>query len=270
MEALGPQDARLGGDDARRTVPRRRNNFTRACRIIRPPARFLIGWGRRSLPRRSRKRTRTRCIILLGRPAYDGPGALPPEGRKQVDDYLTKAYTGFHGDTSGLAELKAQAKSAAVPPAGFKIEERSRDLDREGAAGRRIQQEQSHVGASGKQHEDRADDGRGLLRSDEGRQAAEDCTAPLFRPRPKEIVLALSDATTPEVTLKFETPVKADAGSSLQFEGVGESFTKEPFMLTLTAEKADVEGLSAAPAEKAGAFEGKASPAVISGERVAT
>jgi hypothetical protein len=53
--------------------------------------------------------------------SYDGPGALPAEGRKQVDDYLTKAYTGFHGDTSGLAELKAKAKGAALPEAGFHI-----------------------------------------------------------------------------------------------------------------------------------------------------
>jgi len=34
--------------------------------------------------------------------SYDGPGALPAQGRTQVNDYLTKAYTGYHGDTSGL------------------------------------------------------------------------------------------------------------------------------------------------------------------------
>ena len=67
--------------------------------------------------------------------------------------------------------------------------------------------------------------------------------------------MAISDATTPEVTLQFETPVKADTGSSIEFDGVAKEFTKEPFMLTMTAEKGDVTGLSAAPAPK------KAAPA---------
>ena len=62
-----------------------------------------------------------RALSFRARIRYDGPGALPAEGRKQVDDYLTKAYTGFHGDTSGLAELKAKAKTAALPPADFTI-----------------------------------------------------------------------------------------------------------------------------------------------------
>jgi hypothetical protein len=53
--------------------------------------------------------------------AYDGPGALAPAGRQQVNDYLVKAYKGFHGDESGLDQLKAQAKASALPPADFKI-----------------------------------------------------------------------------------------------------------------------------------------------------
>ena len=54
--------------------------------------------------------------------AYDGPGAVPTQGRQQIDTYLTKAYNSFHGpDPKGLAELKTQAKSAAFPPEGFTI-----------------------------------------------------------------------------------------------------------------------------------------------------
>jgi hypothetical protein len=66
----------------------------------------------------------------------------------------------------------------------------------------------------------------------------------------KKVVLALSDTTTPEVTLEFENPVKADPGTPVEFKGVAKDFVKEPFMLTLTAEKEDVSGLSAAPAPK--------------------
>ena len=53
--------------------------------------------------------------------AYDGTGALSPAGRKQIDDYLTKVYKTYHGDTSGLDDLKAAAKASALPPADFKI-----------------------------------------------------------------------------------------------------------------------------------------------------
>ena len=52
---------------------------------------------------------------------YEGPGALSPDFRKQVDDYLQKAYKGWHGGTDGLAELKTQAKASVLPPAGFHI-----------------------------------------------------------------------------------------------------------------------------------------------------
>jgi hypothetical protein len=65
---------------------------------------------------------------------------------------------------------------------------------------------------------------------------------------PKRIVLALSDPNTEEVALEFETPVRAEPGAQLTFEGVAKSFTKEPFMLTMEAERGDVQGLSGAPA----------------------
>ena len=55
---------------------------------------------------------------------------------------------------------------------------------------------------------------------------------------PSTIVLGISDATTPEVTLKLETPMvgKADPGTELEFEGVISGFTKDPFMLTMDIE----------------------------------
>ena len=51
--------------------------------------------------------------------------------------------------------------------------------------------------------------------------------------RPKELVLAIDTPNTPEVTLKFESPLmgKAEPGTEIEFEGVPSAFTKEPFML---------------------------------------
>jgi hypothetical protein len=58
---------------------------------------------------------------------------------------------------------------------------------------------------------------------------------------PSEVVLAISDANTPEVTLKFLDKLgKADhlrraitPGTRVAFAGVAEAYTKNPFMLTL-------------------------------------
>ena len=61
--------------------------------------------------------------------------------------------------------------------------------------------------------------------------------------KPKTILVALedgkSDGTTADATLKFEMALagKVDVGTELTFEGVGESFTQNPFMLVMTVEK---------------------------------
>jgi len=53
--------------------------------------------------------------------SYDGPNALPAAQRQQLDAFLTKAYTTYHGSAQGLDQLKAAAKANALPPGDFKI-----------------------------------------------------------------------------------------------------------------------------------------------------
>jgi hypothetical protein len=62
--------------------------------------------------------------------------------------------------------------------------------------------------------------------------------------RPKTLVLALEDGTTPDATLKFEMalPGKVDAGTELTFEGVPESYTTAPFMVVFNVDKEDLHG----------------------------
>jgi hypothetical protein len=185
--------------------------------------------------------------------AYDGPGALNPQGRAQVNDYLVKAYKGFHGDESGLAELKAQAKASALPPANFKIasvkeiaeakleqEKKAAEADPMGAMWKNLKGELT--GPNGQQYFD---------------SGLKDAAAPRLRGTlvshtAKSIVLALSDKTTPEVTLELETPIpgKAEPGTVLEFEGVAKSFTSAPFMLTMDVERSKIYGWPAAPAKK--------------------
>ncbi|HET8547626.1 MAG TPA: tetratricopeptide repeat protein, partial [Bryobacteraceae bacterium] len=199
--------------------------------------------------------------------SYSGPGSLPAPNRKGVDDYLTKAYTGYHGDTSGLNELKQQAQTSPNPPAGFTIKDVT-TLSKE-----KIQQEQAAVaadpqGALWKRIKDEltGDNGPAYFESSmKGAKPPEKSfRGKVVSATGKEIQLAMSDDTTPEATLRFENPVpKPEPGTQLYFTGVAQSYTKSPFMVIFEAERADVSGLpSAGGAKKAkprpGAAKGRA------------
>ena len=83
--------------------------------------------------------------------------------------------------------------------------------------------------------------------------------------KPKEIVLALSDASSPEVTLKIAEggflPGKAEPGTEIEFEeAVAKSFAADPFMLTAEVEKAKITGWPAQAAAAKPAAPKKAAP----------
>src|SRR5205085_8701101 len=47
--------------------------------------------------------------------SMEGQGALAPEGRQQIEAFLRKAYTTYHGpDEAGLNELKALARAQSA------------------------------------------------------------------------------------------------------------------------------------------------------------
>jgi hypothetical protein len=67
--------------------------------------------------------------------------------------------------------------------------------------------------------------------------------------RPKTLVLGVLDPTKPDATLNFQEPLPASAvkvGDKVEFSGVGESFTKEPYMLTF--KDAELPGVKAVKA----------------------
>src|SRR6185436_1164897 len=63
--------------------------------------------------------------------------------------------------------------------------------------------------------------------------------------RPKEIVLAVEKPDVADLTIKLDEgqvlPGKMDPGAEIEVTGgVGNAFTKDPYMLTLTADKANI------------------------------
>ena len=187
---------------------------------------------------------------------YDGPSSLPASDRKQVMDYLNKVYGQYHGSNDGLDKLVATAKTRALPPPGFALKSKSEldkeRLDAEEAAAKanpmlglwkNIRRELQSDG--GQTYFDNNMKGAALpggannVAKFKGKLIS---MTPLVKP--KELVLAIEDPAKPDATLKIESalPGKMDPGADIEFEGVADSYTKDPFMVTFIVEKSKIEG----------------------------
>lgn len=188
--------------------------------------------------------------------AYDGAGSLPAADRKQIQDYLTKVYAQYHGSDDGLDKLMAVAKTSALPPSGFTLLSKI-DLDKQKIAAEEAQEKANPMLALWKRigTELKGPDGAAYFENNMkgaalpgGVEGVQKFTGKLVsmtpEVRPKELVLAVSDPNTPDVTLKLDSPLpgKMEPGGDIEFDGVAESYTREPFMVTFTVEKSHVEG----------------------------
>ena len=189
-------------------------------------------------------------LYYLARAAsYDGPGALNPGGRKEVQDYVTRAYNAYHGSKDGLDQLMQQAKASATPPPNFAIESRATidsakaKKDEEEAAKNPQLTLWKNIKA-----QLTAADGANYFNS-----SMKDALLPTLsgkvvklepETRPKTILLSLEDGTTPDATLKFEAALggKVEPGTVLTFEGVPESYTASPFMVVFKVDKDKLHG----------------------------
>ncbi|MBZ5602608.1 MAG: hypothetical protein LAO79_09910 [Acidobacteriia bacterium] len=187
--------------------------------------------------------------------AYDGTGALPLTDRKQVQDYLTKVYAQYHGSNDGLDKLMASSRLSALPPAGFSVKSKV-DMERE-----RIQAEEAAAranpmlalwkrikselqGPEGAAYFENNMKGAALPAGVNGVTKFKGKIVSMTpESRPKEIVLAI-EGMAQDATLKLDSalPGKMEPGAEIEFDGVAESYTKDPFMVTFNVEKSHVEG----------------------------
>jgi tetratricopeptide (TPR) repeat protein len=190
-------------------------------------------------------------------------GSCPDDQRKKIDAFFQKQYTLFHGqDEAGLNQLRALAISQPLPPAGFAIRN-ANEIQAEEQAKAAAANPQLALWKTIRESLTAADGETYFQNSVKSAQlpgGANGVTK--FRGKlismkpavnPKELVLAIGSAGTPDVTLRFETPLrgKADAGTEIGFEGIASAFTRDPFMVTFDVESKDkIEGWPAAPAPR--------------------
>lgn len=199
--------------------------------------------------------------------AYEGAGALNPQGRQEVNKYLEKVYSTYHGSMEGLDEVRTVARTNALPPAGFKVksaaevafekEQRLREENPMLALWLSVKKELT--GPNGEQYWDNSVKRAALPGGVSGVEKFKGKLISHTPARnPRELVLGISDANTPEVTLKLDEAMSgsAEPGTEIDFDGVATEFSKEPFMVTFEVEKGNVQGWPApaprrAPTKKA-------------------
>jgi tetratricopeptide (TPR) repeat protein len=242
-------------------------NFRKSL-TINPGAAQVSYWLGTTLVSEKKPEKQSEALFHFARAAaFDGPGALNPEGRKKIDEYLTKVYTSFHGDTTGLAELKAAAKASPTPPAEFKIQSAM-----EVAAAREEELKKTNPALAlwlSVRGQLLGPDGQSYFDGSMKGNLVKDLKGWVISAKPavksKELLVSMEGPDkVAEATLRLvgadgstAAPLtgKPEAGSQITFEGVPEAFTKEPLMVTFAVEKSKITGLKeekvAAPARKA-------------------
>jgi len=181
-----------------------------------------------------------------------GNGALPDANKKAAEDYLKRVYSGYHGDDTGLDQVKEQVKASALPPPDYHI----KSVDE-------IQKEQfANEEEFNKAHPDIAiwRNIRAALKAANGATYFDQVKGSQIPPAEinmfkakivsvgeKEIVANVDNAGG-DVTLKFEKAVNQkvlNPGDAFEFKGEVQSFAPDPYMLTVGIDdpKEDIKGL---------------------------
>ncbi len=201
-------------------------------------------------------------------------GIADAKMRSDVDAYLKKVYTSFHGSDEGIDELKQLAVATPLPPADFKIKTATEIANEKEEKFRAQYPELAQWLAI-----------KGALSAPDGQQyftsSLESAAIPALKGviveskpacYPTEILVAVPEpdqktAPVAEITLKFDPAFKGKplVGQEFKFVAVPSAFTREPFMLTLDVDEEKLPDIKVdacpAPAAKKGAPTTKGAPA---------
>jgi hypothetical protein len=182
---------------------------------------------------------------------YTGPGpAQSATGRQQALDFFNKLYKNFHGSDDGKDQLLAQAKTSPLPPAGYTVTGIEAKMAAEAdAMNARIKADPAFALWYSVKTNLIADNGPSFFASSVkdtdipgGANGVKDFTGTILTvepaDKPTRVTLGIEDPTKADATLLFSEPVPAAAltkikvGEKIDFSGVADNFTKDPYMLT--------------------------------------
>ena len=163
-----------------------------------------------------------------------------------MNGLLERLYITFHGDTTGLDQLKIGAAASPKPPADFTVESATavalRKQDEE--LSRTNPQLAAWIRMRRKLESTEGDAYFATLKGTTLPKLKGTLLRATPQNKPKELVLGVGDATAEEVLLKVETafPNEAEFGTVLEFEGTIDAFTRAPFSLTVLSSTDKIEG----------------------------
>ena len=182
---------------------------------------------------------------------YTGPGpALTADQRTKLLDFFNTAYKNFHGSADGSQALLDQAKTSAIPPENLNITNQADIANKEAdAMNQRMASDPafklweavkgSLTSATGDQFFSSNMKGTEVPGGAEGVKSFTGTVITVDpADAPTKVTLGVEDPTKPDTTLSFSKPLPAAAlekvkvGEKLDFSGVAENYTKDPYMLT--------------------------------------
>ena len=173
--------------------------------------------------------------------------ALSEPQRRQLTPIADRLYASYHGSEEGLEGLRVSVLASAFPPPGFSIESAAVLAARRAEEELAFRNPQLSAWLKIKKRLESADGASYFAASLRGAELPK-LRGTLVRAtppkKPTELVLALSDATSEEVTLKLSSalPGEAEPGLQLDFEATGDAFTATPFQLVLLGSPNNVSG----------------------------
>lgn len=177
---------------------------------------------------------------------YSGPGpALPANSRTQLMNFFNKAYSDYHGSDDGASQVLAQAKTNALPPSGFDIVSATEIANKKAATlNARIQSDPAFkIWYSIKQSLQSQGDtyfAASVKGVDVpgGAEGVNNFTGTVISADPNQVTVGVENPKVADATLTFTKPLSQDelskiqVGNQVQFSGVVDAYTANPYMLT--------------------------------------
>jgi hypothetical protein len=195
---------------------------------------------------------------------YSGPGpTLPAAGKTAAIDFFNKLYKNYHGSDDGKDQILTQAKTSALPPAGYSVVSiNDLENDKAKAINDRIAKDPGFGLWFSLKQQLTGDNGPAYFSSNVkdaelpgGANGVKTFSGTILTvepaDKPTRVTVGIEDPTKADATLLFTNAIptaalsKIKVGEKVEFSGVADSFTKDPYMLTF--KDPDIPGVQLAP-----------------------